>query len=84
MGVTRCVCNCVTFQELIDLAQRLDPQRELSEDDLIEALAARTRCATGCGTCRPYIRVALRTGKASLPVMSTSQIRGVESSAERK
>ncbi len=79
MSVTRCVCHSVTFRELIDLARRLDPRGELSEDVLLGALTARTGCATGCGTCRPYLCRALRTGEASQPVMDARQNREIES-----
>ncbi|MFI4896698.1 MAG: hypothetical protein ACIARR_02615 [Phycisphaerales bacterium JB059] len=73
--VLGCVCHRVSFAELLALADRLDPERSLGENALIEALSARTRCCTGCGTCRPYLRLALRTGQTRLPLMGVEQAR---------
>jgi hypothetical protein len=73
--VLGCVCHRVSFAELLALADRLDPDRALGENELIESLSARTRCCTGCGTCRPYLRLALRTGQTRLPLMSPEQAR---------
>ena len=78
MSVTACVCNDVSFRELLALAPRLDPDRRMSENELIDALSARTKCATGCGTCRPYIRLALRTGNPRQPVMSPALARELD------
>lgn len=79
MAVTRCVCHDVTLAELVGLARALrgreggDARPPASDEaeaaSLLEALAERTSCGTGCGSCRPYIRVALMTGRVSLPVL---------------
>lgn len=61
MGVDRCVCRGVPFSRLIALAR----ERGAGFDELQRL----TGCGTGCGMCIPYIRVALATGRAELPVM---------------
>lgn len=80
LSVSACVCHSVTFRELLDLGARLDPERRLPEDELIDQLSARTRCSSGCGMCRPYLRLALRTGSASVPLMSAERARSIEKS----
>lgn len=67
MPVTRCVCHDVTFAELKELSAIIGPD--------LDALAARTGCGTGCGTCVPYIQLMLRTGRTELPVLSGAQLR---------
>jgi len=64
--VTRCVCADVSLAELIELARR--------EGLGYEGLSARTGCGGGCGLCEPYVRLALRTGKPELPVLSAAEI----------
>jgi len=61
MAVDRCVCYNVTFDRLL----RLHRDEGLGLDALIE----RTGCTKGCGTCRPYIELMLRTGETDLPVI---------------
>ncbi|MGP1345486.1 MAG: (2Fe-2S)-binding protein [Phycisphaerales bacterium] len=61
MPVDRCVCYDISFRELIDLAR--------AEGLTLDQLKQRTGCCTGCTTCEPYVRIALTTGKSSLPVM---------------
>ncbi len=62
MDVDRCVCRGVSFAELIRLART----EHLSIDELVE----RTGCGESCGLCLPYIRLAVATGRATLPIMS--------------
>lgn len=66
MPVTRCVCHDVTFAEL----KALTP--EVGAD--LDALATRTGCGTGCGTCIPYIQLMLRTGRTEFPVLTGAQL----------
>ncbi|MBC7835649.1 MAG: hypothetical protein H7Y88_11200 [Phycisphaerales bacterium] len=66
MAVNRCVCLDLPFVELLELARR--------EGLGFDELSRRTECCTGCGLCEPYVRVALRTGKTDLPVLSKAQI----------
>lgn len=63
--VDRCVCHDVSFAALL----RLHAEQGLD----LEALKARTGCCTGCGTCEPYVRLALRTGDVSFPVLTPAQ-----------
>lgn len=65
MEVDRCVCRGVTFAELI----RLGRTERLSIDELIE----RTGCGESCGLCLPYVRLAIATNRASLPLMSAAE-----------
>jgi bacterioferritin-associated ferredoxin len=61
MGVDRCVCVGVSFEELKRIAERTG--------EGLDGLRARTGCGGGCGLCVPYIRQMLRTGQTDLPVM---------------
>jgi bacterioferritin-associated ferredoxin len=65
--VDRCVCRDVRFAMLVRLHQEQGA-------DFTE-LQEMTNCGTGCGLCIPYIKVALRTGEARLPVMSDAELR---------
>ena len=64
--VDRCVCHDVTFAELWAIAQRTGADHA--------GLAARTGCGTGCGCCKPYVRLMLRTGDVVFPVLSATRI----------
>lgn len=59
MGVDRCVCHKVSFRILKEIAER--------DRCGMEELAERTGCTTGCGMCRPYIELMLRTGRTDFP-----------------
>jgi bacterioferritin-associated ferredoxin len=65
--IDRCVCRNVRFAELIRRAR----ESGMGLAQLQEA----TACGTICGLCIPYIRVALRTGRAQLPVMRDPELR---------
>jgi bacterioferritin-associated ferredoxin len=65
MAVDRCVCWDVKFSTLIELARR--------EGLTFEQLQQRTGCCTSCRMCEPYVRLALRTGQAVLPVLPPEQ-----------
>lgn len=62
MPVNRCVCHDVSFRTLIDLAH--------AKPCTIDELADKTGATTGCGTCLPYLKLALATRQPDLPVMS--------------
>lgn len=64
--VTRCVCMELSFEHLLAL------HREHGWD--IEALKRETGCCTGCTTCEPYIRLTLRTGLTTHPVLSPREV----------
>ncbi|MEM1165102.1 MAG: (2Fe-2S)-binding protein [Planctomycetota bacterium] len=66
MPVTRCVCHEVPFTEVVRLAR----EEGLGLDEIGE----RTGCGEGCGSCRPYARLAIATGKTRLPVLSADQL----------
>ena len=66
MPVNMCVCWEVPFSRLIDLHR--------SEGLSLEQLGERTGCCTGCTTCEPYVRIALATGEADLPVMDAREL----------
>lgn len=78
MTVNRCICHDVTFATLIEMHRR----EGLDADQLAE----RTGCTTGCGLCLPYVRLAIATGQADLPVMSplTIERKLAEIEAQRK
>ncbi|MEZ6241659.1 MAG: hypothetical protein R3B57_01310 [Phycisphaerales bacterium] len=74
MSVTRCVCADVSFERVLALREELDPKHELSEDEAISLIRRRTGAGSSCATCHPYLRVCLRTGWASVPVLTGEQI----------
>ncbi len=65
MDVDRCVCRGVAFADLIRLAR--------TEQLSINELTDRTGCGESCGLCLPYIRLAIATGRATLPIMSETE-----------
>lgn len=63
MAVDRCYCRGVPFVLLKELAALWGPD--------LDRLSDITGCGTGCGMCRPYIRLMLETGRTDLPVLSS-------------
>ena len=72
--VDRCVCFDQPFEKLLNLAR----QEGLTLDQLSE----RTGCCTGCGMCKPYVRVVLTTGRTSIPLMNGRDLRTIAEAAE--
>lgn len=64
MPVTRCVCHNLSFDEL--------KRRSDAEGLSFEELKARTRCATGCGMCEPYIQLMMLTGETRFRVLNST------------
>ncbi|MBL9033038.1 MAG: (2Fe-2S)-binding protein [Phycisphaerae bacterium] len=61
-----CVCRHVPFEAILRLRdQGVTDERELQR---------RTGFGTGCGTCVPYVRLALATGHGRLPILSPAEI----------
>jgi len=56
MPVDRCVCHNVTLAQLKAMSTKATTVDELSE---------KTNCCTGCGMCRPYVVLMLRTSQTS-------------------
>ena len=67
MAVDRCYCREVSFKDLKDLAAR--------ERADVDRLGELTGAGTGCGLCKPYIRVMLATGRTELPVLTDADVR---------
>ena len=67
MAVDRCVCLDVSFRRLLAL------QDEHGWG--LERLREETGCCSGCGMCEPYVRLALATGKTTLPVLTDDEVR---------
>lgn len=65
MAVVRCVCRDVRFELVIELWQQ-----GMSLDEIQD----QTGMGGGCGTCLPYARLAVATGRASLPALSPAQL----------
>lgn len=63
--VDRCVCHQVTFERALDRAAELRAQGVTDEAALLARLADELGCTTGCGMCRPYLRLTLRTGRTA-------------------
>ena len=74
--VDRCMCFKVTFAELIRL------RRETGAS--FEELQRRTGCGRGCGLCAPYVRMALETGRARLPIMASPRSQAAADQAQEK
>lgn len=69
MTVDRCVCREKSFAELKSLAER--------EGLDFESLRDRTGCGASCGLCEPYVRLMLRSGRTSFPLLSEGEARRV-------
>lgn len=65
MAIDRCYCHRIPFGDIRELAEK----RGADFDELCKL----THCGTSCGLCIPYIRVVLKTGRTSLPVMSAEE-----------
>ena len=70
--VDRCVCRDVLFAEMV---------RMQSEGASFDRIRQMTGCGQQCGLCVPYIRAALATGRVSLPVMTSLQLRAMVKAA---
>ncbi len=74
MSVDRCVCHDVTFAALRALAKESDARAGTVDADhavvehALKEIRRATGCTTGCGTCEPYIRLMLRTGRTRFAV----------------
>ncbi|MFI4892163.1 MAG: hypothetical protein ACIAS6_03875 [Phycisphaerales bacterium JB060] len=72
--VERCVCFDQPFEKLLKLAR----EEGLTQEQLSE----RTGCCTGCGMCKPYVRVVLSTGRTSIPLMNGRALKAIAEEAE--
>ncbi len=72
--VERCVCFDQPFEKLLRMAR----EEGLTQDELSE----RTGCCTGCGMCKPYVRVVLTTGRTSIPLMNGRALKAIAEQAE--
>ena len=72
--VERCVCFDQPFDKLLKLAR----EEGLSQDELSQ----KTGCCTGCGMCKPYVRVVLSTGRTSIPLMNGRDLKSIAEQAE--
>jgi len=60
------VCAGITFEELQKVRVR--------EGLTLEELKERTGCCLGCGTCEPYVRLSLSSGRTVFPVLSLREV----------
>lgn len=65
--VDRCLCAGVTFEEFKRRAEKTGAS--------LPELQKATGCGMGCGLCRPYLSLVLKTGRTRLPVLSPAQLR---------
>jgi NAD(P)H-nitrite reductase large subunit len=63
--VDRCVCHQVPLTRVKRRADELRAAGITGETALLETLADELRCTTGCGMCRPYVKLTLRTGRTA-------------------
>lgn len=68
--VERCICYDISFAELKAIADRTGAD--------LETLSAKTGCCTGCGMCRPYVELMLKTGRTSFPLLPIAQLRKLD------
>jgi bacterioferritin-associated ferredoxin len=73
--VNRCICSEVPFWTIAALAK---------QGKTFEQIRAATRCCDGCGTCEPYVRVVIATGKTDLPLLSGPQQDAIMAEARRQ
>lgn len=60
--VRMCVCHNVTFEEL-----------KAAGVSSIDEIAARFGCGTTCGSCLPYLRRMLQTGRTAFPLLDADE-----------
>lgn len=75
MGVQRCICSHVSLDEVVRRAQA---------GQSFEQICGDTGCCQGCGMCRPYVHLAIETGRTQLPILSPAQAEAVLVRAEAK
>ncbi|MEM9373175.1 MAG: hypothetical protein AAGA55_05980 [Planctomycetota bacterium] len=63
--VDRCVCHDVPLTSIRDRIDELRSAGDVPEDILLARLADELKCTTGCGMCKPYIRLTMRTGRTA-------------------
>lgn len=63
--VDRCVCHQVPLARVKARAAELRARGVTDEAALLDALAGELKCTTGCGMCRPYVKLTLRTGRVA-------------------
>lgn len=81
MTVSECVCHAISFRRLLEVRDRIDPDHQMCDLDALGALRSRTGCSSSCAMCRPYILLALRTGRTELPVLPSRRVREIERDA---
>jgi bacterioferritin-associated ferredoxin len=75
MGVQRCICSHVTLDEVVRRAQAGQNFEQICSD---------TGCCQGCGMCRPYVHLAIETGRTQLPILSPAQAEAVLNRAQAR
>lgn len=63
--VDRCVCHQVPLIRIKRRADELRAGGMTDEASLLRMLADELKCTTGCGMCRPYVKLTLRTGRTA-------------------
>lgn len=74
MSVDRCVCHSVALRAMVPMIGALRAQGTTDEVAILRALADATGCTTGCGMCEPYVKLMLKTGNTSFPVLPPHEI----------
>lgn len=70
--VERCICYDISFAELKAIAEKASAD--------LETLSARTGCCTGCGMCKPYVQLMLKTGRTSFPLLPIAELKRLDQS----
>lgn len=60
------MCAGITFEQLLRV-------REEQGIGSFDELKNWTGCCLGCGTCEPYVRLSLSTGRTVFPVLSVRE-----------
>lgn len=63
--VDRCICHDVPLTVVRERAAALRVLGVTGEREILSTLADELGCTTGCGMCKPYVTLTLRTNKAA-------------------
>ncbi|MFK7883700.1 MAG: hypothetical protein AB8F26_05905 [Phycisphaerales bacterium] len=63
--VDRCICHDVPLTKVRERAAALRTFGMTDERELLRSITQELSCTTGCGMCKPYVILTLRTGKAA-------------------
>jgi bacterioferritin-associated ferredoxin len=75
LSVDHCVCHKVTFKSLLPIVKDLKDCGVVNEQDILNGICEQASCSSDCGTCEPYIRLMIQTGKTSFSPITPNKKR---------